>query len=94
MRGMTADTAVDVTYKQFQSTCPMRGMTLMEAMELRMLDEFQSTCPMRGMTYWRLLESIYWPISIHMPHAGHDRSTLRNVHKIENDFNPHAPCGA
>ena len=48
---------------------------------------------MRGMTIGDLTEDKIEYISIHMPHAGHDRFMRTSIKEMD-DFNPHAPCGA
>ena len=83
---------VDVRFRQFQSTCPMRGMTLRK-FKKDVCGIFQSTCPMRGMTGENSTVCSPVSISIHMPHAGHDVNGILSKVRDAN-FNPHAPCGA
>ena len=91
MRGVTKGEVYTLEVIVFQSTLPMRGVTILI---LRKVDdvEFQSTLPMRGVTLVSMLIPGSEAISIHTPHAGSDLASVyysnRNSH-----FNPHSPCG-
>ncbi len=74
--------------KLFQSTHPMRGATprylITPSSKL-----FQSTHPMRGATHLVPFFRIFYPISIHAPHAGCD--PRRYPHKRPYGISIHAP---
>ena len=57
---------------QFQSTCHIRGMTLITWNVSPPLMSFQSTCHIRGMTNVNRVCIDRNAISIHMPHTWHD----------------------
>ena len=75
----------------FQSTLPMRGVTDVPKLFVR-INRFQSTLPMRGVTAELCPDRICIKISIHTPHAGSDslQAPARAEYK---NFNPHSPCG-
>ena len=62
------------TYKQFQSTLPVRGETYVTRAEYAAL-EFQSTLPLRGETAIRFTAFNPQPISIHSPRVRRDSKT-------------------
>ena len=63
--------ATALTDMGFQSTLPMRGVTVLFRTK-HLINLFQSTLPMRGVTDENNLNMFYLNISIHTPHAGSD----------------------
>ena len=64
--------AIVLTRDVFQSALPMRGATIMDAIQMPERYEFQSALPMRGATRVRVAVLHAQPISIRAPHAGSD----------------------
>ena len=82
----------DSPNREFQSTLPMRGATVMRRCFYERI-KFQSTLPMRGATVNRNHDKIPDKmISIHAPHAGSDNSKTKRCRSVSN-FNPRSPCG-
>ena len=63
----------------FQSTLPMRGVTLVPAPVPALHRQFQSTLPMRGVTGNVAIDTGVHVISIHTPHAGSDSNFNQNI---------------
>ena len=72
------------TAAEFQSTCPARGTTFKNAVDLFINSSFQSTCPARGTTGVGFTDNMGGVISIHVPREGHDRlrARYRRSHRI------------
>ena len=79
--------------RQFQSTRPIRGATLLSTSAKAKDVLFQSTRPIRGATYDLQWQSSCLCISIHAPHTGRDPSR-RPGWTLRPYFNPRAPYGA
>ena len=80
------------SFSLFQSTRPVRGATMLEAISEPVV-LFQSTRPVRGATPAPLFPAPNEKISIHAPRAGRDSPTRLTTRPIRY-FNPRAPCGA
>ena len=77
----------------FQSTCPLRGTTLLSSILPVVLEQFQSTCPLRGTT--RLCAHLRFCQCYFNPRAPCGARHVRYYFGVSaDDFNPRAPCGA
>ena len=78
--------------QNFNSRAPC-GARPYVAFDRFQLWKFQLTCPVRGTTIPEINFFISFPISTHVPRAGHDCNVPRALHLLAN-FNSRAPCGA
>ena len=92
MRGVTRFWFVGrINEDVFQPALPMRGVTRSGRI-LCLGREFQPALPMRGVTLADGIIGGSQAISTRTPHAGSDDG-IKQGHRLDNDFNPHSPCG-
>ena len=83
-----------ISFLQFQSTCPLRGTTLVARHCRRgKAGNFNPRAPCGARPFLGRAACRRAPISIHVPLAGHDDRSDRHRQGLR-DFNPRAPCGA